>query len=243
MADGLIAAVAQKAVADQDNTTVVAVRIEDAKASATDDATTRVVLRPKPEDADLRTRRIGVSRPVRGVDSGRKNTVLLATAAVLLISVAAVLIGWPLIRSLGGGQDAPPGASDTQAIERSKAAVDPPPEPRPAKVVPAPPPAKSGKGPSETSPQRPNRPANESEDSVRAGQTKGSGSPKTGSQPATEGKPGEGDGGSRPGSLPPSTEGEEGQTQRGGQPGAALSPPASSSCPGQSDRAPWSHPG
>ena len=61
MADGLIAAVAQKGVVDQDNTTVVAVRIEDAKASATDDATTRVCCGRSPEDADLRTRRIGVT--------------------------------------------------------------------------------------------------------------------------------------------------------------------------------------
>ena len=58
MADGLIAAVAQKGVVDQDNTTVVAVRID----AADDDADPACVARPKGEEVDLRTRRIGVSR-------------------------------------------------------------------------------------------------------------------------------------------------------------------------------------
>ena len=59
MADGLIAAVTQKGVVDQDNTTVVAVRID----AAADDVSTRGwCARPKGEEVDLRTRRIGVSR-------------------------------------------------------------------------------------------------------------------------------------------------------------------------------------
>jgi len=79
MAEGLISAVTQKGIPDQDNTTVVVVRID-----AADDVPTRVVARPKGEEVDLRTRRIGVSR--RGTappaPSGKKKAAVWLAAAV-----------------------------------------------------------------------------------------------------------------------------------------------------------------
>lgn len=63
MAEALIEGTLAKRHADQDNTTVVAVRI-DAGTPAADEATTRIIHRPsESDDRDLRTRRIGVSRP------------------------------------------------------------------------------------------------------------------------------------------------------------------------------------
>src|SRR6185436_14037237 len=59
MADGLIAAVVRKAVAGQDNTTVVAIRVDPAKAAG-DAETTRVLRgRANKEEKELRSRRIG----------------------------------------------------------------------------------------------------------------------------------------------------------------------------------------
>ena len=59
MADGLIAAVVRKAVAGQDNTTVVAIRVDPAKAAG-DVETTRVLRgRANKEEKELRSRRIG----------------------------------------------------------------------------------------------------------------------------------------------------------------------------------------
>jgi len=58
MADGLIAAVVRKGVAGQDNTTVVAIRIDAAKV-ASDAETTRVLRGRGKEEKDLRSRRIG----------------------------------------------------------------------------------------------------------------------------------------------------------------------------------------
>jgi serine/threonine protein phosphatase PrpC len=135
MADGLIAAVTQKGAVDQDNTTVVAVRIEDAK-SATDDVPTRIVMRPASgEDADLRTRRIGVSRPLRKDSKSWKAAVWLATAAALLISAAAVMVVLPSLRpTLSTSPDAAtaPGVQTAAPATPAKAAVDPAPLPKPA---------------------------------------------------------------------------------------------------------------
>lgn len=151
MADGLIAAVTQKGVADQDNTTVVAVRVEEAKA-ATDDVTTRIVMRPpKGEDVDLRTRRIGVSRPIRGESKSRKAAVWLATAAVLLISAAAVMIALPSLRptlsTTSPGAATAPGTQTTAPATPAKAAVE--------SATPATKPAAkpSAKAPGEAAPQ------------------------------------------------------------------------------------------
>ena len=58
MADGLIAAVARKGVAGQDNTTVVAIRVDAAKV-APDAETTRVLRGRGKEEKELRSRRIG----------------------------------------------------------------------------------------------------------------------------------------------------------------------------------------
>ena len=96
MADGLIAAVAQKGVVDQDNTTVVAVRVD-----AADDVPTRVVARPKGEEVDLRTRRIGVSR--RGTappPAGGKAraAVWLAAAVALVFCAVALMLAVPSLR-------------------------------------------------------------------------------------------------------------------------------------------------
>jgi protein phosphatase len=149
MADGLIAAVVQKAVADQDNTTVVAVRIDEAK-SASDDVTTRIVMRqPKGEEVDLRTRRIGVSRPVRSDSKSRKAAVWLATAAALLISTAAIMVALPSLRpTLSTSPEAAvaPGVQTTPATP-AKATIEPvAPAPKPAAKPPT-------KIPIEASPQ------------------------------------------------------------------------------------------
>ena len=78
MADGLIAAVTQKGAVDQDNATVVVVRIDGAP-EASDDVSTRVLARPsKGEEVDLRTRRIGVSRRGPG---GRRSSAGAKTRA------------------------------------------------------------------------------------------------------------------------------------------------------------------
>ena len=60
MADGLIAAVVRKNVAGQDNTTVVAIRVDPAKV-ATDADTTRVLRGRGKEEKELRSRRIGMT--------------------------------------------------------------------------------------------------------------------------------------------------------------------------------------
>src|SRR5581483_4939135 len=127
MAEGLIAAVTEKGVVDQDNATVVAVRVEEAKSA--DDVTTRVMMRPatsKKEDVDLRTRRIGVSRPVRASGRSRKAAVWLATAAVVLISAAAVLVALPSLRTaVTTAPTATTGPDALQTPTPAKAAVEP----------------------------------------------------------------------------------------------------------------------
>jgi protein phosphatase len=114
MADGLIAAVGRKAVAGQDNTTVVAVRIDDAQA-ASDAAPTRAIHRGKgKEETELRSRRIGMTGrkttiPRRLARRGARSAMWFAAAAVLF-SVFALAM---LLRVLQ--PTAPPSAPETAA--------------------------------------------------------------------------------------------------------------------------------
>src|SRR5262245_46531167 len=95
MAEGLIAAVTQKGIVDQDNATVVAVRIDGAPEASSDVA-------KQSEDADLRTRRIGVSRrgPAlrRAAGKRRAAAVWLAAAAVLVFCAVALMLAVPSLR-------------------------------------------------------------------------------------------------------------------------------------------------
>jgi PPM family protein phosphatase len=162
MADGLIAAVTQKGAVDQDNATVVVVRIEGAP-EASDGATTRVVDRAaKGEEVDLRTRRIGVSRRGPGgrhSSAGGKTraAVWLAAAVALAFCAVALMLVVPLLRPTMPSNPQPTTAP-------AKAVLDPVPTPmvpakpstRPPAVEPAPqltPPTTS-----------PGRPAGESEE-------------------------------------------------------------------------------
>jgi protein phosphatase len=211
MADGLIAAVTQKAIVDQDNTTVVCVRIEEAKPSA-DDVTTRIVMRPKKsQDAELRTRRIGVSRPVRAKSRSRKAAGWLAMAAALLISAAVVMLALPMLRStVTTTPDTASAPGEKTLAVPAKAGIDqaPPatlpaaPSPRQAK------PAEGGTPPAEKSSER--QPAEKSApdgDDTSEGKRKASAAPPTATTPA----------------QPPGAAGvgEEGAT---GSPGAAKAP-------------------
>jgi len=169
MADALIAAVKQKGAVDQDNTTVVAVRVDEAKA-ASDDVTTRVVMRPpKGDDADLRTRRIGVSRPLRHTSKSRKAAVWLATAAVLLISAAAVMIALPRQTSSPSPEGASAPHSHTTApaktIETAPAPGSPTPIRAPVDQAPRAPPS----GPVTPAPQE--RPGSEGEEGASPRET------------------------------------------------------------------------
>src|SRR5581483_11642583 len=153
MADGLIAAVTQKGIVDQDNTTVVCVRIEDAKQS-NDDVTTRIVMRPKKsEDADLRTRRIGVSRPVRAKSRSRRAAGWLAMAAAVLISTAGAMVAVSMLRSTGttapDTASAPP--QERATAVPAKATADPAPAATPA-PTPSPPAARQPARPETTAP-------------------------------------------------------------------------------------------
>jgi PPM family protein phosphatase len=100
MADGLIAAVARKGVAGQDNTTVVAIRVDPAKV-ATDAETTRVLRGRGKEETELRSRRIGRTgrkTSIPGRPSGRpaRTAIWLVAAAVFFLFFAAAI----LLRSL-----------------------------------------------------------------------------------------------------------------------------------------------
>src|SRR5215831_745440 len=132
MAEGLIAAVTQKGIADQDNATVVAVRIDGAPEASTD-AATRVIAK-KGEEADLRTRRIGVSRRGSATrrDGGktRAAAVWLAAAAVLVFCAVALMLAVPSLRpalpSNPASPAAPPPAAPAKAgVERAPAAIVP----------------------------------------------------------------------------------------------------------------------
>ena len=118
MADGLIAAVVKKAVAGQDNTTVVAVRVDEAS-DASDAVTTRVMRRPG-EEQELRSRRIGItgrsktSPPKRSAARSVRSAVWLVAAAIFFLIFAATV----LLRAL---QPTPVPASGTAAPPQAAA--------------------------------------------------------------------------------------------------------------------------
>ncbi len=231
MADGLIAAVTQKGIVDQDNTTVVCVRIEDAKQS-NDDVTTRIVMRPKKsEDADLRTRRIGVSRPVRAKSRSRRAAGWLAMAAAVLISTAGAMVAVSMLRSTGttapDTASAPP--QERATAVPAKATTDPAPAATPAPPT-APSPARQPAKPETTAPpstveppaeratERPSteKSTTEGEDTA---ESKKSPSKASSAPPAT----------TTPAPGPPATgRGEETPT---GDVGAAKAPPAAPAPP------------
>jgi PPM family protein phosphatase len=149
MADGLIAAITQKGVVDQDNATIVAVRIDGAP-EATDDVPARAMARAKGEEVDLRTRRIGVSRrgPAPPRSSGKAHAAVWLAAAVALVFCAlALFFAVPSLRtSAPSNPDAiAPTAQPTTAP--ANVTVDP----APATGIPAKPP----------SPRSPSRSGNE----------------------------------------------------------------------------------
>ena len=217
MAEGLIAAVTQKGVVDQDNATVVAVRIDGAP-EASDDVTTRVLVGPsKGEEVDLRTRRIGVSRrgPVTRRGSGKaRAAVWLAAAVALAFCAVALMLAVPSLRpTMPSGPDAagPPGTEPTTAP--ANAAV----EPAPATAIPAKP-----------APPKPPAPRSAVEPPAQ-------GTPP----PASPGKPGgEGQEGAvqatpptrsvatPPPASPPAAVGEEGGASRSSQSRPAASQPS-----------------
>jgi serine/threonine protein phosphatase PrpC len=129
MADGLIAAVVKKAVAGQDNTTVVAVRVDEAS-DASDAVTTRVMRRPG-EEQELRSRRIGItgrsktSPPKRSAARSVRSAVWLVAAAIFFLIFAATV----LLRAL---QPAAVPASGTAAPPRPLPAAVTAPAPEPA---------------------------------------------------------------------------------------------------------------
>lgn len=144
MADGLIAAVVKKAVAGQDNTTVVAVRVEEAP-DASDATTTRIVRRPG-DEKELRSRRIGITgrsktSPPRRPSAARsvRSAVWLVAAAVFFLIFAATV----LLRAL-------------QSTTMPAPATTAPPRPLPAAVT-APEPA-TGDTPGPTGPDGPKAP-------------------------------------------------------------------------------------
>jgi hypothetical protein len=148
MAEALIAAVTQKGIVDQDNATVVAVRIDGAQ-EASRGVTTPMLAKPG-EEVDLRTRRIGVSRrgPARR-DGGktRAAAVWLAAAAALVFCAVALMLAVPSLRpTLPSNPPSPAAAPSTPATGGDRA---------PAAALPAlPVPGKSTSEPpaSETSP-------------------------------------------------------------------------------------------
>jgi hypothetical protein len=164
MAAGLIDAVVRKGIAGQDNTTVVAVRVDEAEA----DATTRVVHRPKEEEKALRSRRIGMTgrrtAPRRGAGKRSARSALwLVAAAVFLVFFAATM----LIRALQptepklppppaeastGGPPPQAGGSTTETPPTDnppESTTEPPRVPTPTKVRPEP----KGKGAERSPPQ------------------------------------------------------------------------------------------
>jgi protein phosphatase len=233
MADGLIAAVTQKGVADQDNTTVVAVRVEEAKATS-DDVTTRIVMRPpKGEDVDLRTRRIGVSRPIRGESKSRKAAVWLATAAVLLISTAAIMIALPSLRPTLSTATTP-GTQPTAPAPPAKAAIESTtPAPKAAAKPSAKTPGEAVQPP--TAPAPPSGKSTGEEGAARASPSKSSAAPPpppavVPAKPASEAeasKPAP----AAPSPAKPAAEGEDASAARSSPSKAAAVPPSAAPAP------------
>jgi hypothetical protein len=140
----------KKAVAGQDNTTIVAVRVDEAS-DASDAVTTRVMRRPG-EEQELRSRRIGItgrsktSPPKRSAARSVRSAVWLVAAAIFFLIFAATV----LLRAL---QPAPIPAPGSAA----------PPRPLPAAVTapaPAPEPA-TADTPGPDGPKGPHSPAGE----------------------------------------------------------------------------------
>ena len=119
----------KKAVAGQDNTTVVAVRVDEAS-DASDAVTTRVMRRPG-EEQELRSRRIGItgrsktSPPKRSAARSVRSAVWLVAAAIFFLIFAATV----LLRAL---QPTPVPASGTAAPTRPLPAAVTAPAPEPA---------------------------------------------------------------------------------------------------------------
>jgi protein phosphatase len=213
MADGLIAAVTQKGAVDQDNATVVVVRVDGAP-EASDDVATRVLARPsKGEEVDLRTRRIGVSR--RGPGGRRSSAgaktraaaVWLAAAVALAFCAVVLMLAVPSLRpTMPSNPEAP-----VPTTAPANAAVDRPTGP----VAPAKPSAKTPgvePTPQITPPSTsPGRPAGESEEgsAPRASQSKSAATPPATSPPTSS-----------------SSESEEGATPRSAPSKPAASQPA-----------------
>jgi len=157
MAEALIAAVTQKGIVDQDNATVVAVRIDGAPEASR--GVTTPMLAKAGEEVDLRTRRIGVSRrePARR-DGGKTRVaaVWLAAAAALVFCAVALLLAVPSLRpTLPSHAPSPAAAPSTPAKaggDRAPAAVVPA-QPLPGKSTSDPPPSETT--PPTISPDRP----------------------------------------------------------------------------------------
>jgi protein phosphatase len=130
MAEGLIAAVVKKGVAGQDNTTVVAVRVDEAPDSEA--ATTRVMRRPG-EEQELRSRRIGItgrsktSPPKRTPARAVRSAVWLVAAAVFFLIFAATV----LLRALQSTTVPAPGGTAAPPKPLPAAVTAPPPTPPP----------------------------------------------------------------------------------------------------------------
>jgi protein phosphatase len=144
MAEALIAAVTQKGIVDQDNATVVAVRIDGAP-EASRGVTTPTLAKPG-EEVDLRTRRIGVSRRGPARRDGAKTraaAVWLAAAAALVFCAVALMLAVPSLRptlpSDRPSPAAPPSAPAKAGDDRAPADVVPA-QPLPGKSTSEPPP-------------------------------------------------------------------------------------------------------
>jgi serine/threonine protein phosphatase PrpC len=192
MADGLIAAITQKGVVDQDNATIVAVRIDGAP-EATDNVPTRAMARAKGEEVDLRTRRIGVSRrgPATRRSSGKAHAAVWLAAAVALVFCAiALFFAVPSLRTT------PPSNSDAIAptAQPTTAPANTTVDPAPATGIPTKPPSprspsRSGADPL-APPASPSKPPGEGQEGA--------------AQPASPSKS----------AATPPPEGEEGSTSR-----------------------------
>src|SRR5262245_5058148 len=159
MAEGLIAAVTQKGIVDQDNATVVAVRIDGAPEASTEAATR--ILAKTGEEADLQTRRIGVSRrgPATRRNGGktRAAAVWLAAAAVLVFCAVALMLAVPSLRPALPSNPAAPGAQPPPTpakagLDRAPA-TSVPGQPSPGRSTPEPPGAEPA--PPAVAPDRP----------------------------------------------------------------------------------------
>jgi PPM family protein phosphatase len=205
MAEGLIAAVTQKGIVDQDNATVVAVRIDGAPEASTEAATR--ILAKKGEEADLQTRRIGVSRrgSARRRNGGktRAAAVWLAAAAVLVFCAVALMLAVPSLRPALPSNPAAPGAQPPPTpakagLDRAPAASVPG-QPSPGRSTPEPPGA-------EPSPPAvaPDRPADGGDGDEGAAQPSAPAKSVANPPPASEG---EGRGPSRPATAKPGASG------------------------------------